>query len=127
MECIIGYLFRVFWHKGRKDLCSSLGVSHLNKGGGTHVIGGDYMSRSYKKYPIIRQERVDKKVWNRAVRNLKLDYSLRGSQYKKVMINFDTGAYRWTLEEAIKCYIPSNRYPTLESWVEYWKRCCYRK
>lgn len=85
------------------------------------------MSRSYKKYPIIRQERVDKKVWNRAVRNLKLDYSLRGSQYKKVMINFDTWAYRWTLEEAIECYIPSNRYPTLASWVEYWKRCCYRK
>ena len=78
------------------------------------------MSRSYKKYPIIRQEHVDKKVWNRAVRNIKLDYSLTGSQYKKIMPNFDTGA-------AIKSYIPSSRYPTLESWIEYWKRCCYRK
>lgn len=85
------------------------------------------MSRSYKKYPIIRQERVDKKVWNRAVRNLELDYSLKGSQYKKIIPNFDTWAYRWTLEEAIKSYIPSSRYPTLESWIEYWKRCCYRK
>lgn len=85
------------------------------------------MSRSYKKYPIIRQERVDKKVWNRAVRNLELDYSLKGSQYKKIIPNFDTWAYRWTLEEAIKSYIPSSRYPTLESWIEYWKRCCYWK
>lgn len=85
------------------------------------------MSRSYKKYPIIRQERVDKKVWNRAVRNLELDYSLKGSQYKKIIPNFDTWAYPWTLEEAVKNYIPSDQYPTLKSWIEYWKRCCYRK
>lgn len=51
------------------------------------------MSRSYKRYPIVRQERVNKKTWNRAIRNIKLNYSLKGSQYKKVMPNWDTWQY----------------------------------
>lgn len=51
------------------------------------------MSRSYKRYPIVRQERANKKTWNRAIRNIKLNYSLKGSQYKKVMPNWDTWQY----------------------------------
>lgn len=85
------------------------------------------MSRSYKRYPIVRQERVDKKTWNRAIRNIKFDYSLKGSQYKKVMLNWDTWKYRWTLEEAIKDYQPSERFPTLVSWILYWKKLCLYK
>lgn len=85
------------------------------------------MSRSYKRYPIVRQERVDKKTWNRAIRNIKLDYSLKGSQYKKVMLNWDTWKYHWTLEEAIKDYQPSERFPTLVSWILYWKKLCLYK
>ena len=99
----------------------------MYEGGGTHVIGGDYMGKSYKKYPIVRQERVDKKIWNRAIRRANLDYSLHGSQYKKLMVNFDTWAYMWTLEDAIDSYIPSKRFPTLDSWINYWKKVCYRK
>ena len=85
------------------------------------------MSRSYKRYPIVRQERVNKKTWNRAIRNIKLDHSLKGSQYKKVMPNWDTWQYQWALEEAIKDYQPSERFPTLDSWILYWKKLCLYK
>ena len=85
------------------------------------------MSRSYKRYPIVRQERVDKKTWNRAIRNIELNYSLKGSQYKKVMPNWDTWKYLWTLEEAVRDYQPSKRFPTLDSWILYWKKLCLYK
>ncbi|MBO5388934.1 MAG: hypothetical protein J6A59_12535 [Lachnospiraceae bacterium] len=88
------------------------------------------MAKSYKKYPILKQEKVNKKHWNRGIRNLKIDYSLRGSQYKKIFPNYNTWQYRWTLEDAIETWNDSEYYQgtyTLESWIEYWKRLCYRK
>lgn len=85
------------------------------------------MSRSYKKFPVVRQERVDKHFWNRRFRRQKLNYATRGSQYKRFWSNWDDWNYRWTLQEAIESYIPSKHYPTLESWIEYWKKCCLRK
>lgn len=85
------------------------------------------MAKSYKKFPIVRQERVDKKNWNRKIRNLDIDYCLRGSQYKKIEPNWDNWSYRWSLEEAIDCYKPNKQFPTLESWINYWERCCKRK
>lgn len=85
------------------------------------------MSRSYKKTPVVKQEKVDKRTWNRTLRRKKLNYSLKGSQYKKIMINWDTWQYLWTMEEAVKEYSPSKHFPTLQSYIEYWKKLCYRK
>lgn len=85
------------------------------------------MARSFRRVPVVKQERVDKRVWNRAIRNKRLDYSMRGSQYKKIMPNWDTWQYRWTLQEAIREYSPSERFPTLKSWILYWKKCCLWK
>lgn len=85
------------------------------------------MARSFRRVPVVKQERVDKRVWNRAIRNKRLDYSMRGSQYKKVMPNWNTWQYRWTLRDAIREYSPSERFPTLESWILYWKKCCLWK
>lgn len=85
------------------------------------------MSRSYKKTPVIKQEKVDKKIWNRTLRRKKLSYSLKGSQYKKVMANWNSWQYLWTIEDAINGYIPSKHFPTLQSYIEYWKKLCYRK
>ena len=92
------------------------------------------MTRSFKRYPILKQDKVCKRVWNKRLRNKKFNYSLRGAQYKKVMINYDTWKYRWSLEQAvIQYYEPDcgnefyTRYSTLNSWVSYWEKCCYRK
>lgn len=88
------------------------------------------MARSHKRYPIVRQERVDKKVWNRRLRRKKLQYAIRGSQYKKVMKNYDTWVYRWSLQDAIYEYKSKpwvRRKYTLDEWIELWKRSCYRK
>lgn len=96
-------------------------------------------SKSYKKYPIVKQEKVDKTLWNHKIRNLKIEkifeenwedeslFSLKGKQYQKIFPNWNTWQYIWTLEDAIENYHPNNYFPTLESWIEYWKKCCFRK
>lgn len=38
---------------------------------------------SYNKYPIVRQERMDKKAWNRKLRCDRKLWALRGSEYRK--------------------------------------------
>ena len=46
------------------------------------------MSRSYKKYPIVRQERVDGRCSNRFIRH-NIDYEIppHGSFHKKIRAN----------------------------------------
>ena len=89
------------------------------------------MAKSYKKFPIVKQEKVDKKHWNRRLRRQKLDYSLKGSQYKKIFQNWDTWQYMWTKEDATNDYYRYKHiqamYPTLEDWINYWERLCHRK
>jgi hypothetical protein len=89
------------------------------------------MSRSYKKFPVTRQDRVDKKLRNKKLRHLNIDYSIKNGQYRKVIFGGWNWHYRWTLDEAIEDYTshPEDHkdFPTLESYIEYWKRCCYRK
>lgn len=82
------------------------------------------MAKSYKRFPVVKQERVNKRVWNRRIRHRNIDYSLKGSQYKKLFVNYDTWHYRWTLDEAIN---ESKYYDSIEDCIEYWKRCCLRK
>lgn len=89
------------------------------------------MGKSYKKFPVVRQEKTDKHLWNRKVRHTK--YLLQNSQYKKIMSNWDNWHYRWTKEEAIESYKKRynyfrDRYPTSKDFIDnYWKKICYRK
>lgn len=90
------------------------------------------MSKSCKKYPILIQEKSDKKELNRKVRRLKLEVYLKGSQYKKIVPDHSTWKYRWTLETAINDYKfgvakHQQHIMTLEDWEEYWRRMCQRK
>lgn len=134
---LVGVVFaRICGFSGLGYRCSSLMVIWLIRAsvGFCGYVGfcvlweaGGFMSRSYRKYPIVKQERVCKRTWNRAVRNMNLDFSLRGSQYKRIMRNWNTWQYPWTLRDAISQYQPSVRFPTLDSWVLYWKRCCLWK
>lgn len=97
------------------------------------------MSKSIKKFPIIKQEKVNKKDWNKKVRNLKINLldeeswedecSFKGHQYQKLFPNWSTWQYRWSLDDVIYNYYahPERNSKSLEEWIEYWKRCCLRK
>lgn len=89
------------------------------------------MARSYKKYPVVRQDRPDKRLRNKKLRRLGIDYSLRGSQYRKIVFDGWNWHYRWSLDEVVEEYTlhPEDHksFPTLESYIEYWKRHCLRK
>lgn len=90
------------------------------------------MAKSIRKYPIVKQEKFNKKLGNRKLRNMKLDFAPRNGQYKKVTKNFALWQYRWTWKEAEENW-KNNRYnikstfPTLELYKEYWMRTTIRK
>ena len=85
------------------------------------------MSRSYKKYPIVRQERVETKAANRYIRhNMGVEIPPKGRYYKKVK-NFGLNwAYRWSLEDAKKEYYENEfiqrRWKTLEEYLIWYKK-----
>lgn len=85
------------------------------------------MSRSYKKYPIVRQERVDRRRSNRYIRH-NLDYELppRGSFHKKVRVDGFNWAYYWSLEDAKQLYkaVPflQKQYGTLEEYLIWYRK-----
>ena len=84
------------------------------------------MSRSYKKYPIVRQERVDRCRSNRFIRhNLDLELPPRGKSYKKVHQDGFNWAYYWSLEDAKQLYKADpylqKRY-TLEEYLIWYKK-----
>lgn len=90
------------------------------------------MSRSYKKYPIIRQEKEDYRHLNRQLRYDKFAEFPKGSSFKKHKPHWYTWAYRWTREQAISSYYERRKqmkrdFPTLEEWLNYWESCCIRK
>lgn len=84
------------------------------------------MSRSYKKYPIVRQERVDSKVSNRYVRhNLDAELSMKGTTYKKIKLTGWNWAYRWSLEDAKQNYnnnVYLQKKYTLEEYLIWYKK-----
>ena len=88
------------------------------------------MSRSYKKYPIVRLETEDYRYLNRQLRHDKLADFPKGSSYKKINSSF-CWAYRWSKEQAIESYYANDwvqrDFPTLEAWINYWKSCTIRK
>lgn len=89
------------------------------------------MSKSYKKYPIVRQEKEDYHYLNRQLRRDKLAEFPKGAAYRKHKPHYNTWCYRWTKEQAIQEYSEydwiKRRFPTLELWLNYWKSCCIRK
>lgn len=90
------------------------------------------MSRSYKKYPIVRQERVDKHRSNRYIRhNIDCELPPRGSSHKRIHQDGFNWAYYWTLEDAKQTYFESewaqSRFSTLEEYLIWYKKTTLRK
>lgn len=88
------------------------------------------MSRSYKKYPIVRQETEDYHYLNRQLGHDKLAEIPKGSSYRKLQPKWNTWAYRWSKEQAIQDWYKDawirERY-SYDEWINYWKSCCIRK
>lgn len=104
------------------------------------------MSRSYKKNPYVtdhkrKTTKQSKRIANRIVRRkLGQDEDMPArSQHKKMTESWNICDYKWrmTEAEAVKWYTHhmadeasdyfKKRYPTLESWLKYWKKCYKNK
>jgi hypothetical protein len=90
------------------------------------------MSRSYKKYPIVRQERIDPRISNRYIRHhLDVDVPMKGSRYKRMKFGGWNWAYRWSLEDAKKTYYEreyfQQKYSTLEEYLIWYKKTVLSK
>lgn len=106
------------------------------------------MSRSYKKNPVVtdnKNSKDKKRIANQRFRrqiNLDDDMPAR-PRHKKYTESWDICDYKWrmTREEAIQWYNEQlewqknkgslvyflRRYPTLEAWLKYWEKCYRRK
>lgn len=100
------------------------------------------MSRSYKKTPVVNDHKRkttkdNKRLANRRVRRSKDSEVLpmRG-EYKKMTESYDISDYgwRWTRNQAKEEYASGKlshyiyeHFPTVDSWLEYWAKCCLRK
>ena len=88
------------------------------------------MARSYKKYPVVRQEKEDYRYLNRQIRHDKFAEFPTPGAFKRHRPHWYSWHYRWTREEAIEKWHRSSaclRFPTLDEWLEYWARCTVRK
>lgn len=89
------------------------------------------MSRSVRKYPIVRQEKEDYRYLNRQLRHDKYAEFPKGGAYRRHRPHWYSWSYRWSKEDAIKSYYKrswiQDRYPTLDDWLNYWESCCIRK
>ena len=85
------------------------------------------MSRSYRKYPLLRVEKKeDYRQLNRQLRPDKLAKLPNGGSYKKYASQWKRWAYRWTWKQAMEDYYSpqyslSSRY-TLEEYRRYWEK-----
>lgn len=90
------------------------------------------MGKSYKRFPIVVQERDDHRYLNRQLRHDKLAEIPKGNSYRRHRPHY-RWAYEWTKEQAIQRYederswIDRKRFPSLESYLQYWKSCTLRK
>lgn len=79
------------------------------------------MSRSYKKFPIIRQEKEDYNYLNRRIRRDKDAEISPGSAFKRHSPHTRTWAYPWFKEDAIEQYQNDSyfqeKFPTLEEFL----------
>ena len=98
------------------------------------------MSRSYKKHPFVTDHRCgttkhNKQIANRTIRRHKM-VLMQGGEYKKAYCTYNISDYRWywTEKDAMEHYFKQSpdsfirkHYPTLDSYLEYQKKCCVRK
>lgn len=91
------------------------------------------MGKSYKRYPIVRQERENYHYLNRQIRRDKLAKIPKGGSYRRHRPHWNTWAYRWTKEQAIQEYESNEfnwineKFPTLEDYLNYWESITLRK
>lgn len=95
------------------------------------------MSRSYKKNPFITDNNKRKHKKQLANRRFRRSNSLfQRSSYKKFNETWNICDYRWrtTKKEAIEWYFCNcnndyilKKYPTLDSYLQYWAKCNIRK
>lgn len=83
------------------------------------------MSRSYKKFPIVRQEREDYNYLNRKIRRDKSKIP-NGGAFKKHSPHWHSWAHFFYLEDAIKAYESRDylqkKYPTLKEYLIWYKK-----
>lgn len=101
------------------------------------------MSRSYKKHPFITDHtrnstKSKKRFANKTFRN-KIKYNEEIAiqpQFKKYFCSYDICDYRWrwTKQEAYLDYVNGKlstyiyeHYPTVNDWLNYWRKCCKSK
>ena len=100
------------------------------------------MSRSYKKFPCIKDHnKGQKQIANKKIRRTnKLD-PLKGSSYKKLYPSWDICDYNWywSIEQAMDSWYEEESehytgyawrhhdFKTLENWLKYWAKCVKRK
>lgn len=110
-------------------LCQKDGDCHVRK-------EMNIMSKSYRYYPLVCQEKTtkaDKKFFNKTLRHINDDVAYKNSQYKKLVINWNTWNYRWSWKEALKNYLSgeyprlNSTYPTIKEFRNYYERCIIRK
>lgn len=89
------------------------------------------MSRSYKKYPLVRQERENLKYLNRKIRRDKFAEIPNGGGFKKHSPHWNNWNYRWSIEQAIETYYKreyfQKKYPTLEEYLIWYKKTVLSK
>lgn len=92
------------------------------------------MSKSYKKYPKVKQEgltKKDKHFLNKRLRHLYQAECFSGSEYKKLLNNWNTWQYRWTWKDALEQYNTStyfqSTYPKIADFRNYYETSILRK
>jgi hypothetical protein len=89
------------------------------------------MSRSYKKFPIVIQEKEDYRLSNRKLRHDKLAEIPDGGAYRRLKPHCSTWKEVWTREQAIQDYENLSRiremYPDKQDFLNYWEKCTKRK
>lgn len=102
------------------------------------------MSRSYKKNPVVTDNKGSKygkrQANQRFRRQINLDDDMPARpQHRKYTQSWDICDYKWrmTKQEAIEWYYTNmkyaassyfkKRYPTLKAWLKYWDKCYRRK
>lgn len=81
------------------------------------------MSKSYKRFPIVRQKTEDYRYLNRQLRHDKLAEIPKGGSYRKLKTKAHEWAYRWSREQAIQDWNENTwireRY-SYDKWMNYW-------
>lgn len=88
------------------------------------------MSKSYKRFPKLKQEKEDYHYLNRQLRRDKLAELPKGGSYRRHRPHWNTWAYRWTWEDAKNSYYKRKYLQenyTLDEWYQCWARLVKRK